>query len=462
MAFLIVVYISYFTWLTVRIHNSFGTFGFDMGIFEQGVWLLSRGKEPFVTILGLNLFGDHTSFILLFVVPLYWLSDATWMLFVLQSFALGIAAWPAFLIGRHKLRSEWLALGVAAAYLAHPAIAHTNLENFHPDSFEVPFVFGAVFFAIRGRWKTYAACVALLLLVKEDVPLLVFMLGIYVAVRYNRRIGILTSVISVAWFLTILFVIFPALNDVGTLDAWRLPGGGAGGAGGFFQGALTRPWELIGVALGPEKPWYLWQMFAPLALLSLLAPGMLLVAAGPLLLNLLSTFWYQYQIEYHYGTLIVPILVTAAVFGIARFSHEVRRALVAALVTAALIGGYMWGPAFGRHRRAAPDPNAPNAVALREALEVIPDDAVVSAVYYAVPHLTHREQIYEFPVPWRAANWGDFSQEGERLPFAEEVEYVLVPVEMGGDLEDIVRSLPAEGFTVIHRAGGFEVLERDL
>ena len=33
------------------------------------------------------------------------------------------------------------------------------------------------------------------------------------------------------------------------------------------------------------------------------------------------------------------------------------------------------------------------------------DDAV-AATYNFVPHLTHRRNIYTFPNPWQASNWG--------------------------------------------------------
>jgi hypothetical protein len=36
----------------------------------------------------------------------------------------------------------------------------------------------------------------------------------------------------------------------------------------------------------------------------------------------------------------------------------------------------------------------------------VPEGASTSAIYYLVPHLAHREQIYEFPVPWKPVNWG--------------------------------------------------------
>ncbi len=66
---------------------------------------------------------------------------------------------------------------------------------------------------------------------------------------------------------------------------------------GVVEKLVTSPWQLATSALSPEKGWYLWQLFAAYGLLSLLAPMVVLVAAGPLMSNLLSTFGYQYQIE---------------------------------------------------------------------------------------------------------------------------------------------------------------------
>ena len=71
-ALLIAAYVVRFGLLSVQVHDGYGTPGYDMGIFDQGVWLLSRFHAPFVTVMGRNLFGDHTSFILLLAVPLYW------------------------------------------------------------------------------------------------------------------------------------------------------------------------------------------------------------------------------------------------------------------------------------------------------------------------------------------------------------------------------------------------------
>ena len=60
----------YFTKRSLDIHHSLGTSSYDSGLYDQGIWLLSRFDAPFVTLMGRNLLGDHTSLVLLFLVPL--------------------------------------------------------------------------------------------------------------------------------------------------------------------------------------------------------------------------------------------------------------------------------------------------------------------------------------------------------------------------------------------------------
>jgi uncharacterized membrane protein len=461
----VALYVAVFTRWSLQNHFGFGTFGFDLGIFDQGMWLLSRFREPFVTVRGLNLFGDHTSFILLPLVPLYWLFNNSAVLLALQSVALGAGAVPAFLIGREKLRDERLAFLIALSYLAIPALHWTNLEQFHPDAFEIPLALFALYFMFVRRWRPFLAFVVLLLLVKEDVALLTVPLGIYVATRYDRRVGVVTAVGSAAWFALNQWVILPSFSE-GTVGYGGRVTDQFGGYGGFIETVFRRPWEIVRIALGPERPTYLWQLFAPLALLPLLAPGLLLVSIGPLLSNTLSTFGYQHNIYYHYSTLIIPILIAAAVVGIARFrSNPLRTVLISLMTVTALTTGYLWGPLSydGAPIAGQPngDPSSARSAAIRDAIDVIPSDVAVSAINHVVPHLTHRVDIYEFPNPWRATNWADGSQEGEPLPIADEIEYVVVPAQMETDGRAIVNDLVSSDYSIIHNLGGYVVLKRE-
>ncbi len=95
------------------------------------------------------MFGDHTSFVLLVLVPVYWIAPGAWIMFTAQSAAIAAGAIPVFLYGCRRLGSQWWALVGAGAYLLHPAVGWTNLENFHPDSFLGVFVGFGIYAALE-------------------------------------------------------------------------------------------------------------------------------------------------------------------------------------------------------------------------------------------------------------------------------------------------------------------------
>lgn len=441
-----VVYTFLSARLALRNHDGFGTLGYDLGIFDQGVWLLSRFEEPFVTIMGRHLFGDHTSFILVALTPVYWLVPSAKTLLVAQFYALGLSVIPVYLIARETLRHELLAAGVAVAFLAHPVLGWTNFEQFHPDAFEIPLLLFAFWFMLRRRWAPFLACVAALLLVKEDVPLLTFALGIFVAARYHRRIGLAVSAVSAAYFVVMLGLVKPGLGVPGSLQAGRIP---FGGYGQLARTAFTRPWDLGAYLLEDGRPWYAWQLVAPFGLLPVVEPRLLLVGFGPFAFNVLSTFAYQHRIQHHYATLLLPVLVLAAIFGIARARRfRTRAALVAGMVLMSLVSSYLWGAFPGARAPAyVGDPASAFARDARAAIAHVPPAASVSAMYPFTTHLAHRREIYEFPNPFSARWWALRDQEGQRLPEADGVAYVILAKNRGywnPELDTVLQSLKGD------------------
>lgn len=439
----------YLHW-TFRQHNGLGTQAFDIGIFDQGVWLLSRFKRPFVTVNGRNLFGDHTSFILLPFAAVYWIIPSIKVLLAAQTLALGSGALATFLIARDKLRSELLAAFLAVAYLLQPVLGWANLnEGFHPDAFEIPLVLFAFWFLLRHRWVGYWICVVALLLVKEDVALLTFGLGVYVAVRHDRRVGLITCGVSVAYLMAAFWVLIPAfLGGGGTVYSSRLV---FGGPTQLAKKVFTHPGEVISEVGTRTRAWYLWQLFAPVGFLAWLAPSVLLVAIGPLLLNLFSGFGYQFDVRYHYSTLILPVIVVATIVGVASAPRRNHAPLVGVVVAASLVCGYLWSPTpNGRVHPYIADPTTSNVVSFEQAEALLPADAVVSAYYGFVPQLSHRDEVYVFPNPWKASYWGKFDKEGQRLPQADRVEYIFVRSNLDPDPKAVFDSIADEFETVYH------------
>ncbi len=436
---LIVAHTWYFTAVSLQVHHGLGTSAYDFGLYDQGVWLMSRFHAPFVTLMGRNLMGDHTSFILVGLVPFYWLFPSAGTLLFFQSLAIGLGALPVFLYARTRLRSEAVAALLAACYLLHPAVGWTNRENFHPDSFIAVFVGFAIYAALERRWRMYAVFVVLALLVKEDAALVLVPLGVWVAMRRDRRLGLATVLGSISFMLFAMFVVMRSLIGVPTRNTWRIP---FGGPTGVIKETIQRPGNVIEHFRSEGRPFYFWQMTAPFAWVFARAPSVALISLLVLSTNMLSTFWYQFHIEYHYSLVAVPALAMGTVYALGVIAdHRRRLGAVAAVVLMSLWGAVLWGPLpIGRAHQHDYywSPNDPAPTAARELMRLIPADASVSAQHSLTAQLAHRKEIYLFPTPFRAVLYGpnqDLERARARLRAADTVEYVMLPTNLSAELQ---------------------------
>jgi uncharacterized membrane protein len=456
---LMVGYTFYCSRLSVDIHRGYGTPAYDMGIFDQGIWLLSRFKAPFVTIMGRNLFGDHTSFILLLLVPLYWVYPHAAALLVVQSFVLALGVLPVYLIARRRLESTILATILAGAFLLHPALQWGNLEQFHPECFLVPLIGFALYAAIEWRPWLLVVTAGLALLVKEDAALLIVPLGIWIAIRREQGFGLgLVAAAAMSAMLT-TEVVIRAFVGMPTLYSNRIP---FGGPGGFVRMVLRKPGDVLNYLTGDGRPQYLWQMSFPSALVFLRAPGIAAIGLGVLGANVISNFPYQHQITTHYSLPLVPVIAIGTVVAIGQLKMNRQRvAAVAVIAVCSLWACFLWGvlPAFSIHKFPHRNPSSAEVHNINAVLAALPKDAVVSAFSDYVPHIDHRDRVYLFPTPFRAAYWGTWKQEGQRLAFSNQVRYLLLPTRMSQDQQAVFAQISGE-YQTVKQIGDVVLFER--
>ena len=80
----------------------------------------------------------------------------------------------------------------------------------------------------------------------------------------------------------------------------------------------------------------------------------------------------------------------------------------------------------------------------------MPDDVSVTATYTLGPHLSHREQIYDWPNPWVPSYWGN--DDTYKLPDPSEIDFLVLDRNQVGEAQrDLLDGLVAPG-------GEFEVL----
>lgn len=411
--------------LQIDAHRGLGTFSYDIGLYDQGIWLLSRFKAPFVTLMGRNLLGDHASFILFLLVPLYWLGGGTETLLVVQAIVIAAGGIPIYFFARRVLRSEALAILMLVAWLANPAVNGTNFENFHPDSFLGLFLPMALYAALSKRWRLYVVAVVLCLLVKEDVVLVLAPLGLMIWLRGERRRAVGTVIASVAATVFGMFVVMKSLIGVPTRNGWRIP---YGGIGGLVKKTILHPITVAKYLVSDGRLSYLWQMGAPFGFVFLLVPEIAMVSVLVVLSNLVSTFWYQHSIMYHYSLVAVPGLLFAVIVAASRMKWSPRVFVVCFVAAASILCALRWSPLpVSANARLVWHANNPIAVAGRDIVKRIPDGAMISVSDPLVPHVAHRTTIYMFPNPFFGDLYGvDRSLDGKQLPDATNVQYVVL------------------------------------
>jgi uncharacterized membrane protein len=452
-------YFVRFALLSVQVQDGYASPGFDMGIFDQGVWLLSRFHAPFVTVMGRDLFGDHTSFVLLLAVPFYWIRPEAQTLLVIQALLIAAAAVPVYLLGLRRLGSAWMATALALAFLLNPALQQGNLEQFHPESFLVLFVAVAIYAALEWHPRLLVVSVVGCLLVKEDTALLVIPLGLWVAWRRDRHTGLALVTAAVAYVVIAYEVVIRLILGTTSFYADRIP---FGGFWGLVSAPIAHPGEFLNYLRSGYKPFYVWQMVISFGGAFLLAPEIAAIGILTLGENVLSAFPYMQEINYHYSLPLVPILAMGTVFAVGRLrSTQARAAVSGCVLGAAVIACSLWGLApFSRnpvYPHSAPD--SPAVLALNRALRVIPPDAVVSADDFYVTHLDHRVDCYQWPNPFRAEYWGLYNEEGRTLPFAGRVQYVVIGATLSPDSARTFAAI-APQFRLVASGGGVNVFKR--
>jgi len=402
---------------------------FDLGNMVQAVYNTAHGRFLEITTGELkprqmSRLGSHVDPILaLFALPwLVWPSPV--MLLVLQAVIVATGAWPAYRLGTRITRDPRAGALLAGAYLLYPAVGFLVLNEFHPVALATPLLLWTFLYIEEGRWLWAVPFLVLAAACKETVPLVIGTMGVYFAIRKRSWRPLILTAVAAAYFGVAVWAIIPHFN--GDQSAFIARYGDYGrGAGEVVKTAATHPGQTVAdLAALPNLEYWL-KLLWPLGFTSLLSPLTLLIAAPELLLNALSATTFQRRIEFHYTALEIPFLFAAAVLGVMRLwrwlgggfrraekamgGQRVRRETLALLVLlAALAGNFLMGPLPFSLPGAAYDgrdyARTAHAVALDEAVAMIPEGAKVSANNNAGAQLAARRVAFVFPY-FAGADW---------------------------------------------------------
>ncbi|MFF3321566.1 DUF2079 domain-containing protein [Streptomyces sp. NPDC002889] len=376
--------------LSLRLHQRMLTNAFDLGIFEQIVRSYANGQLPVSEVKGPDfpIFGDHVSPVLALLAPLYWLWPSPSALLVAQAALIAASVLPLTAWARRTL-GTMAAVLIGLGYGLSWGIASTLGAEFHEVAFAAPLVAFSVTALGTGRLRAAVFWALPLVLVKEDLGLTVAAIGLLVAKRGERKLGIITALCGLVGTLVAMLVVLPAFDPSGSFG--RLlwlgnTGGGESSVGDLLHSAT------IGLITPQAKSTTLLLLLAPTLFLALRSP-LMWIALPTLLWRFASDYAFHWGTTHHYSLVLMPIVFAAFIDALVRRRpnpSSLRRYLAGSVaVTFLLLPQFpLWQlvqPATWRHN--------PRIAVAHRLMDRIPDGATVQASNQLVPHLTNRTSV---------------------------------------------------------------------
>jgi uncharacterized membrane protein len=109
-------------------HVLFRSTGWDLGIYDQVVYLISQGQPPISSFLQMHHLGNHAAWSVYALGLLYKIYPSVYWLLLVQATALALGAIPIWYLARLAGLTNRQALTMSAVYLLYPVIFNANLD----------------------------------------------------------------------------------------------------------------------------------------------------------------------------------------------------------------------------------------------------------------------------------------------------------------------------------------------
>jgi uncharacterized membrane protein len=423
--------------LGVRHYEAFGSWAFDMGIYDNAMWKASRFGKTFMTVRGLEMWGHHFNPVMYMHAPAYWLGAGPRFLYVSQAVIIGLGAIAVYLIARDRLKSPWLGLMFAVAYVMYAPIGFISWANWHPEALVITPLLFAWWAARQHRWKMFSVFACLALTTREDAALVMTMMGGLLLWRAwqdiragedsgqfkwsnrNVRAPIFTVLGSVfLYFFATKGVIYHYNGDKDPFYISYFYGEFGSNMFEVLGTMLRHPDRVVNLAMKPDRTLFYRQLLLPLAAAPLAGFPYLLMAGPQMLSSITSSTPYARSIDYQYPSMMIAPILIAAIEGVAKRVKEQgsRFVALAVILVFSYVSNVAWSNSpIGAKKNYWSSPDAQTKT-LNEAVKLIPKDAGVVSTYDIGPHVGHRNDTYDWPNPWIPTYWGDELPDGSTDP----------------------------------------------
>ena len=373
-------------------HFLYQSTAWDLGIFDQAIFLISQDKPPISSFLDTHILGDHAALIFYPLALFYKIYGSVYWLFFIQAIALSLGAIPIYQLAKQANIKDKLALTLSSVYLLYPLIFNLNLFDFHPDVIALPALLWAIFAARKRSSTGFTIALLIVCSCKGILGLTVASLGFWLWLDKNYLYGAIAFILGSSWFVIASKVIIPFFtNNPESINRHLSRYSYLGNSYlEIFQNFWLKPGLLGGGLFNGTNLGYLLLLLIPL--IWGLKPRYLLplIAALPaLLMNLLANDEGQKDLLHQYSLPILPFLLLIVINTVAAKKSWLQRprwillwALVCFFALAKV--GY-----FTNRYLSSLD----TWQATHQAISAIKTDGGVLTSAEIAPHVTHRSLV---------------------------------------------------------------------
>ncbi len=381
---------------SVTRHALFQSTAWDLGIFDQAVYLISRGLPPLSSYLGNHILADHAAFIFYGLALFYKLHPSVYWLLLMQALCLSSVLFPLYRLAQEIGVTDHQAQTICWLYGLYPLIFNVNLFDFHPDVIAFASVFWLVLGAYRHQWGQCLLTTLIIVSCKAVFSLWIVFIGLWLWVPGRWRWGGAGGMgIGIAWFILSSRWLIPLFGQNQANISRHVSRFSYLGSsyGEILQNLWQQPQLLFQGLFNPTNLGYLLLLFLPFIWglhYRHLAP---LIAALPFLaLNLLSQDTAQKDLLHQYSLPILPFILIACLSAwAAGDAWKLRERYLLLWGAIAFVALAKYGYFGSRYLSALDSRNATLA-----AMELIPSTHSVLTTDYIAPHLSERQTIQLF------------------------------------------------------------------
>lgn len=407
-------------------HYNYRTYAFDLGIYNNCLYQYGhfhKNHYPYLHYMFSNFLADHFSLYTVILSPLYYLFGTYTLLYV-QIISILFGAVGIYKIIQIRYNQLYLPEIAMIHYLAFFGIYSALSFDYHDNTVAAMLVPWFIYYFDLKHTKWTIILAVLIWIGKENMPIWLSFIcaGLFLLNykdKHKRNLAFILSIASLVYVIIIIKIIMPSMDDnvaKNGYNAFKYSVLGSNG-GEILSNLIHHPSIIFKALLYNHIPQFseLADIKKELYLCLLYSGGFMLFVKPQYLIMLIpiiaqkvfSDDFGKWGINSHYSIEFTPIIVISFYAGISYLKNK-KIIFVSAILGCISTILLTYNKIEKRHSLYYNEINTNFYIKehykcefdrkeVARVMALIPDDAKVSSINMFAPHLSFRENIYQYP-----------------------------------------------------------------